>query len=213
MESICDKAWKDAKYSCMKSLYETLLRNEEFESLPDDEQYYKLYLSLKEQCDNMGDPILKTFNWVWLTISPESQHGFDSNPEKLQHTIQQWLQKCDHVYVYYYSLEQRSENHLNITGVHAHVLIKRHDNMTYSRYNQWITRKWGPYHGVKFQMFKKNKTGSIYYKDDDFKEKKMLYLQGVKEGEHKQALVRTDIEWRKNHKLQNLYSHSDPTRS
>jgi hypothetical protein len=211
--SIKDRAYNDARYSTIKSLYETLIRAGSYESLPDpdseeSQRFKKLYESLRIAVEELcSDPLLKEFEWVWLTITPETQHGFDTDPKSLATLIETWLTKCNHVDEYHFNIEQRADKVYEAgKGTHAHILIKRQGLKTYTEYNQWISRKWSPFHGIKFKFFNKNQTGSTYYKSEAFKEAKMEYLAGNKEGRHKQDLAMIDKAWRTSKDIQQIYS-------
>jgi len=208
-QSIKESARLAALKKVYQSYFETLLRNgnfEDYSDLPEDVEALK---RLKDMC-NTTDPDLQDFTHVWLTVTPEEQHGYDKDPEKLAKFCKSWLDKSTMVEEYTFNIEQRSETLKGAgKGTHAHILITRKDGKSYAEYNQNIKRKFGPMHGTNFKFFGANKTGSTYYKGSDFAAKKIEYLNGTKEGKHKQLMVSVDRHWRDCHELQQIYKHTD----
>lgn len=192
------------------SYFETLLRNGDYESfMKDFPQEMEELKILKDMCQNK-DPDLQDFTHVWLTITPEEQNGYDADPVALATFIKSWLDKSTMVEQYTFAMEQRSDTRKGMgKGCHAHILIRRQDNRTFAEYNQNIKRKFGAMHGTKFKFFGANKTGSTYYKGQEFAKNKLKYLAGVKEGKHKQSLAEIDIVWREWWGLQPIYKHCD----
>ena len=212
LQAIQSKAKKAAIFKVVQQGYESLMRSDQFEEFQEFLPLVEKYKEHKTILSNLGDPILKEFKCVWITISPEAIHGFDEDPTKFQQIIHNWLRKCSKVVDYTYVIEQRSETTDNFYGVHAHILILTDaKTQPYTRWIEWVKRTFNPYVGTTFQWFMKNKKGAIYFKDLDFVQGKILYMKGEKTGEHKQALCASDVEFRKKHALLPMYSSAGET--
>lgn len=207
-QDVIFRAKKDAVYTVLKHNYETLLRNGNYEQFEYFQKACECLEQTKELIGGLSDPMLKEFETVWITLTPEQVHGFDDNPQEFAKKIKTWLDKCKYVKEYAFSIEQRSSDIENTHGVHAHIVLKRVDMQTYSRYIEWVKRTWASYHGTNFKFFGKNKIGSVYFKDAEFYEKKLDYLKGNKDGTHKQELVACDKLFRDKYGLEQLYVNS-----
>jgi hypothetical protein len=202
-------AKKEAKKSVLKSYFEALLRNGLFEQFEDSPHTIQFIKASQEALANMNDPMLKEFKCIWITLTPEECHDYDNNPKRLAEEIIKWLEKSSHVSTYSFAIEQRSDNiELMGKGVHAHILIQQTD-LTYTRWVEWVKRTWGCKHGVKFNFFGRNKTGAIYFKDEEFAKEKEQYLLGNKEGSHKQALSKIDKLFREKYNIQPIYKSKE----
>lgn len=204
---LVQRAKKDSLYNVLKRNYETLLRNGDYSAHKGYFDKALEHLASSEMLvESLNDPILKEFETVWITLTPEQCH-FDDKPHEFVSTIKKWLDKAKHVNEYMFSIEQRSEDPNTPHGIHAHIVLKRVDLQTHSRYVEWVKRTWSKFHGTNFKFYGKNKTGAIYFKNAEFYEEKKEYILGKKEGSHKQALVDADVIYRQQVGLQPFYTN------
>ena len=204
---LVQRAKKDALYNVLKRNYETLLRNGDYEAHKGIWNEGLAYLSSSELLvEALNDPILKEFETVWITLTPEQCH-FDDKPHEFVSAIKKWLDKAKHVNEYIFSIEQRSEDPNTPYGIHAHIALKRVDLQTHSRYVEWVKRTWSKFHGTNFKFYCKNKMGAIYFFNAEKFEEKKQYILGKKDSTHKQALVEADVVWRKQIGVEPFYTN------
>jgi hypothetical protein len=196
-------AVREAEKRTLVSYYETLIRNGDYTHC--NPKMAGFLSTARDAIKSIHDPMLQDFTYVWLTITPEACHGFDEHPQRLIDLTTKFLNGSKYFKEWRFVVEQRAETLDTVHGVHIHILIKREDKCTHARYNQQISRYWAPYHGAKYKFFMGNKMGAVYYKDNDFAEKKEKYMAGEKDTEHKQALVSVDKLWRTKLGLDELY--------
>lgn len=126
---------------------------------------------LKQQTDNILDVKNGKNEYCFFTVNFKPE--YDDKITEISDMMDEWVNKCKFTKEnYIYSIEQRSETSDSITGIHVHILFKKHENSPSKIQRAFNSKFFDTYVGTK---------ACIDYKYLADPMKKIKYIMGVKE--------------------------------